>query len=185
MGGLLGGAGLLSGLVETGEGIYHMAHSGAQTMAGQAAVLGAPLMNGTMNLASKIAAPISMVSGLSHMLDGHSGIGDRVAGGLEAFSGGVGSLGLAGSAASAMGAGGAGAAMSGAAAAAAPAAAVAGAGAAGWGLGRAIDNGVGWASRQMGGDGRNLSDRIGDGLYNTLGAGPGLWLADHLPSWMQ
>ena len=185
MGGLLGGAGLLSGIAETGHNILHLAHSGAQTFAGQAAVLGAPIANGAMSTLAKVASPLSMVAGVSHMMDGHAGIGDRVAGALEAFSGGVGTLGLLGSGATAAGATGAGAAMTGAAAAAAPAAAVAGAGAAGWGLGRALDNGVGWASRQMGGDGRTLSDRIGDGLFNTLGAGPGLWLADHLPSWMQ
>jgi hypothetical protein len=62
--------------------------------------------------------------------------------------------------------------------------AVLGAGALGYGAGRLLDNGVGAASKALGGDGRTLSDRMGDGMMNTLGAKPGLWLADHLPTWL-
>lgn len=45
---------------------------------------------------------------------------------------------------------------------------VLGAGALGFGLGRSVDNLVGRASSALGGDGRNLSDRIGDGMYSLI-----------------
>lgn len=140
----------------------------------------------------KQSLPDRIMGGVGALGTGLSSIGGLLAPGLSATAatstastigmagmsmGEIGGLALAGGEVAGAGAG--------LGALAVPAGAVLGAGALGYGAGRLIDNGVGTISSALGGDGRSLSDRIGDGLYNQLGAGPGLWLADHLPSWMQ
>ncbi|MCB0075872.1 MAG: DUF4157 domain-containing protein [Anaerolineales bacterium] len=47
----------------------------------------------------------------------------------------------------------------------------------GYAGGQLLDQGWGWASKQMGGDGRSLSDRGGDWLYDTIGPAPD-WMLD-------
>lgn len=111
-----------------------------------------------------ILAPLALGSGINEMVNGHS-IMERIGGGLEAFSGGVGTLGLLGFGAQAagnslavaglggeigaastlgmeagIGLSGAGSSMAAASAALAPAAAVAGAGAAGIAIGTGMSH---------------------------------------------
>jgi hypothetical protein len=69
-----------------------------------------------------------------------------------------------------------------------PVGAVAGAGLAGWETGKGLDKLSNYVGQQITGDKKgdySISGGIASGLMNTLGPQPGLWLADHLPSWMQ
>lgn len=137
----------------------------------------------------KKSLPDRIMGGVGAVGTGLGWLGSALAPGLSATAtsgfGALGGMGMGELGATVLGAGEAFGAGAGVGAAAVPAAAVLSSAALGYGAGRLLDNGVGQVSRMMGGDGRSLSDRMGDGLFNTLGPGPGLWLADHLPSWMQ
>ncbi len=89
-----------------------------------------------------------------------------VAGGAEMISGATGTLGLLGSATGSAG-------LAEAAAATGPVGALLGAGAAGYALGNMIEEQT------------HVGTKAGDLAYDVLGPEPGLWLADHLPSWLQ
>ncbi len=137
----------------------------------------------------KKSLPDRIMGGVGAVGTGLGWLGSALAPGLSATAtsgfGALGGMGMGELGATVVGAGEAFGAGAGIGTAAVPAAAVLGSAALGYGAGRLLDNGVGQVSRMMGGDGRSLSDRIGDGMFDALGPGPGLWLADHLPSWAQ
>lgn len=130
-----------------------------------------------------LTSGIGLVTGAMDLFGGES-VGERVGGGMSVAGGlsglvgtasslfGSGSLavggasGLSATMGAATSAGGAGLASMGAGALATSAGAVLGAGAAGYGLGSLIAEHTG------------VDEAIGEGLFDVLGPGPGLWLAD-------
>ena len=121
---------------------------------------------------------LGLVTGIATLADTDRSLAERIMGGASATSGGIGLLGQvvpslvaggeAGLSATALGSGamGSAGAWGTAGAALGSAGAVLGAGLAGYGVGTLIAENTG------------IDEAIGEGLFDLLGPGPGLWLAD-------
>jgi len=161
MGGLGHGASEFQAVHHLTEG-FHTVRGGAL---GMQAMEAAHLEHGLHGAGvSNWLAPLALASGVNSLINGPN-VTDKIQGGLETVSGGVGTMGLAGAGLTSAGATGAGTALTGAAAAAAPVAAVAGAGAAGMALGNAGNNFMsrhGWIGQNEDGSNRNWSDMAAD-----------------------
>ncbi len=100
-----------AGLAHAGAEFEHAAHAGHAARAAEAVGAGPG--------ATHVLAPVALLSGIAHMLhaahakEGADKVANMVAGGAEAISGGIGTIGLAGHALGAVGVEGAGSALTG------------------------------------------------------------------------
>jgi hypothetical protein len=144
--------------VEAGQSLYAAGQSAEEMVGGGPANLLGPLA-----LASGASDVYQALTGPQSSLENTA---KGVQGAAEATSGAVGTAGLLGSLTGSAG-------LAEGAAALGPVGAVAGSFAGGMALGNFIEKYTG------------IGSKAGDVAYDVLGPKPGLWLADHLPSWLQ
>jgi hypothetical protein len=144
--------------VEAGQSLYAAGQSAEEMVGGGPANLLGPLA-----LASGASDVYQALTGPQSSLENTA---KGVQGAAEATSGAVGTAGLLGSLTGSAG-------LAEGAAALGPVGAVAGSFAGGMALGNLIEKYTG------------IGSKAGDVAYDVLGPKPGLWLADHLPSWLQ